>query len=319
MPFQTRARTALMMAAIVAISAEAFAGPAADDWRAATEAWRAKQEQSLRSPDGWLTVAGLFFLRPGVNTVGADPGSDVVLPDGAGPADAGRLTLTDGVVRFAPTTGVAASINQQPITGPVNLRLANAAEKRPADRVTIGRAIIHLHRSGERLAIRLRDPGSALRERFAGLRWFPLDERWRVRATFVPYETPRPVSVQNVLGDIEESVSPGEAVFDVDGQPVRLVAFKAGERLWFVFRDATAGADTYRIRFLYADAPEQGTKGQRVLLDFNRAYNPPCAYNPHTTCPLPVAQNRLKVAIPAGEKRYLGASSPHSSEAGAQP
>jgi uncharacterized protein (DUF1684 family) len=316
MSLHVRTGQVIAAAAMLALAAEAFAGSPADDWRAAAEAWRVKQEQSLRSADGWLTVAGLFFLRPGVNTIGADSGSDVVLPEGAGPAEAGRLTLTDGVVRFEPAAGVAASLNQQPVIAPVELRLPSAAEKRPADRVTIGRIVIHLHRSGARLAIRLRDPESALRKQFTGLRWFPLEERWRVHAAFVRYDTPRTVTVQNVLGDVEESSSIGEAVFEVDGQPVRLVAFKAGERLSFVFRDATAAADTYRIRFLSADAPDsQG----RVLLDFNRAYNPPCAYNPHTTCPLPVPQNRLKVAIPAGEKRYLGADSTHPTADGEQP
>jgi uncharacterized protein len=290
-----------VLAALVAVAVAQAATAPLEDWRAATEAWRAKQEASLRSPDGWLTVAGLFFLRPGVNTVGSDTSSDVVLPPGSGSADAGRLLLADGHVRYEAAAGVTANYNGQPVTTPVELRFSNAAEKRQADRVTIGRVVLHLHRSGDRLAIRLRDPQSELLTKFTGLRWFPLEERWRVNATFVPYDTPRKVPVQNVLGDVTESESPGEVAFTVDGQSFRLVAFKSGKGLSFVFRDATAASDTYRIRFLTADAPDaQG----RVLLDFNRAYNPPCAYNPHTTCPLPVPQNRLKVAIPAGEKRY---------------
>jgi uncharacterized protein (DUF1684 family) len=296
--------TAIRNAALAALVAVAVAPTAAaplEDWRTATEVWRAKQDVSLRSPDGWLTVVGLFFLKPGVNTVGSDTSSDVVLPPGSGPADAGLLLLDDGHVRYEAPPGVTASYNGQPVTAVVELRFPNAAEKRQADRVTIGRAVLHLHRSGDRLAIRLRDPQSELLTKFSGLRLFPLEEPWRVNATFVPYDTPRKVPVQNVLGDVTESESPGEVAFTVDGQSIRLVAFTSGKGLSFVFRDATAVSDTYRIRFLSADAPDaQG----RVLLDFNRAYNPPCAYNPHTTCPLPVPQNRLKVAIPAGEKRY---------------
>jgi uncharacterized protein (DUF1684 family) len=314
-------RTVAVLAAVLGSSIPvpiAAVGPE-PDWRAAAEAWRAKQEQDLRAPDGWLAVAGLFFLKPGLNRVGADPASDVVLPEGAAPADAGVIVLENGIARFEPRRGVAASLNAQPIGGPVELRPANSAGKRAADRVTVGRVAFHLHHSGPRLAIRLRDPGSALRTGFTGLRWFPLDERWRVNASFVAYDTPRRVEVQKVLGDVEASVSPGEAHFVVNGQAVRLVAFTAGNRLWFVFRDATAsagaaGPETYATRFLYADAPDaQG----RVLLDFNRAYNPPCAYNPNTTCPLPVAQNRLKLAIPAGEKRY--AAAPAHRTAGSEP
>lgn len=286
----------------VAVLQPRLAADDLDEWRAATEAWRAKQEQALRAPDGWLTVAGLFFLEPGVNSVGASPASDIVLPPGSAPAEAGRVLVSGETVTYEPAAGVPARVNQQPIAGAIPLRLPNAAEKRPADRVTIGRAVIHLHRSGDRLAIRLRDPESELRTGFTGLRWFPVDPRWRVDAAFARFDTPRTLSVLNVLGDVTEAESPGEAVFTVEGRTVRLLAFKAGARLWFVFRDATAPDQTYRIRFLYADAPD--ARG-RVQLDFNRAYNPPCAYNPHTTCPLPVAQNQLTVAIPAGEKRYL--------------
>ncbi len=302
----------LAAATLAAVSQPRLAADDLDTWRAATEAWRAKQEQALRGPDGWLTVAGLFFLEPGVNRVGADPRSAIVLPPGSAPQEAGRVIVSGETVTYEPAPGVAATVNQQPIEHAVPLRLPSSAEKRPADRVTIGRAVIHLHRSGERLAIRLRDHGSELRTRFTGLRWFPIDARWRVTATFERYQTPRRVSVQNVLGDVDESESPGEAVFTVDDQVVRLVAFTSGERLWFVFRDATAPGETYRIRFLYADAPDADG---RVRLDFNRAYNPPCAYNPHTTCPLPVAQNQLKAAIPAGEKRYLPAAAAHPSAA----
>jgi uncharacterized protein (DUF1684 family) len=271
----------------VVVSQSRLAADDLDEWRAATQAWRAKQEQALRAPDGWLTVAGLFFLNPGVNRVGADPTSEVVLPAGRAPSQAGRVIVSGDTVTYEPGAGVEASLNGKPIEGAVPLRSPNAAAKRPADRVTIGRAVIHLHRSANRLAIRLRDPASDLRTHFTGLRWYAVDARWRV------------------LGDVTESESPGEAVFTVDGQTVRLLAFKAEKRLWFVFRDATAPGETYRIRFLYADAPDATG---RVRLDFNRAYNPPCAYNPHTTCPLPVPQNQLKIAIPAGEKRYLRVS-----------
>jgi uncharacterized protein (DUF1684 family) len=267
-----------------------------------TPAWRAQRERQLLEPDGWLAVAGLFFLHARENTVGTDPASDVRLPPGSGPPRAGRILVEGGAATFMPNPGVAARLNGTPIDGRSALRLADAAQKRRADRTEIGRISFHLHASGERLAVRLRDPESRYRVEFAGLRWFDIDEAWRLTGRFVPYDAPRTRPIQNILGDIEPTISPGEVEFVVAGTPVRLVALASGDRLWFVFRDGLAGQETYRIRFLYADAP---SADGRVTLDFNRAYNPPCAFNPYTTCPLPPSENRLAIAIPAGEKLYV--------------
>jgi uncharacterized protein (DUF1684 family) len=159
-----------------------------------------------------------------------------------------------------------------------------------------------VHKSGERFAIRLRDHDSPIRKAFTNLRWFPVDADYRVTARFVPYDSPKPVSMLNVLGDIERFFSPGYAVFTLHGQELRLepVISKQGH-LFFVFRDGTSGRETYgAARFLYAD----GTQNGHVILDFNKAYNPPCAFNPHTTCPLPPEDNRLTVRIEAGELNY---------------
>lgn len=258
-------------------------------------AWRAARERDLRSDTGWLTVAGLTFLRPGVNIVGSAPESDVVLPPAA-PRVAGRLTRDASAVWFEPEPGVRATINGAPIDARLRLT-AN-------DRVDAGGGVsFHLHESGDRLGIRVRDVHSPLRRSFKGLRWFPVREAWRIEARYVAYEAPRETTVPNVLGDFERLTVPGEVVFTVDGREVRLQAARAGRRLWFIFSDALGGKDTYRIRFLYADAP---SADGRVALDFNRAYNPPCAYNPYTTCPVPPPQNRLRVSIRAGERRYRG-------------
>jgi uncharacterized protein (DUF1684 family) len=172
---------------------------------------------------------------------------------------------------------------------------------KPQDRLAAGSVSFHLHESGDRVGVRIRDANSALRRAFKGLRWYPVRDEWIVDARFVPYDTPKAITVPNVKGDFERLTVPGDAVFTVNGQEVRLQAARAGKRLWFIFSDAKSGRDTYRIRFLYADAP--GADG-RLTLDFNRAYNPPCAYNPHTTCPVPPPQNRLKIGIDAGERNY---------------
>ena len=266
----------------------------ADDYDIkATEGWRDTRAKELQSPTGWLTVSGLFFLKPGANVVGADPASDVALPAGGAPARVGIVTREPEKVWFDPASGADVKINNALITSKVELTRSN--------RITTGRVSFFLHTSGDRLAIRVRDPESPLLRTFAGLKWFPIRESWRVTGKFVAYDTPKPVVVQNVLGDLERFVSPGEVTFNVNGTPVKLQPVRSGQRLWFIFSDATADRDTYRIRFLYADAPAaDGT----VVLDFNRAYNPPCAYNPYTTCPRPPAENFLKVKIEAGEKKY---------------
>lgn len=280
--------------ALVLLSLSLLAVPSATVSRSAgtTEAWRAQREHNLRSDTGWLTVAGLSFLKPGTSTVGSDRHSDVVLPPAA-PARAGELTRDAGTVWFAPAPNSGLLLNGQPVAARVQLQ--------PRDRLTSGGITFHLHASGERVGIRVRDVNSPLRRSFKGLRWFPVRERWTIDARFVPYDQPRQTTVANVLGDFERLTIPGEVVFRVAGQEVRMQAAQSGKRLWLIFSDATAPRETYRIRFLYADAP---SAGGRVTLDFNRAYNPPCAYNPFTTCPVPPPQNRLNVAIPAGERSY---------------
>lgn len=286
------------------LATAAGATDSAATWVEQVQTWRATREADLRKPDGWLAVSGLYFLPGGVTTVGAAPTADLELPAGAAPAQAGRFISGPGGVRFEPTAGVYVTLNGRAITGPVPVALADPKSARPADRLQIGRISLLLHESGSRLAVRLRDPESPYRTTFTGLRWFPIDQAWRIRGRLIPYETPRQIDVTNILGDSEPMISPGEVEAVIDGTTVRLAAVQAARgRLWLIFSDATAGDLTYRIRFLYADAPD--SRGA-VDLDFNRAYNPPCAFNPHTTCPLPPRQNRLPVRITAGEQQYPG-------------
>lgn len=272
-----------------------------------TAKWRATREEDLKKPDGWLSVAGLLFLDPGVSTLGTDPKNQIVLPAGSGPARAGQVRLTDDkrvFVTLAP--GVEAQLNGQPVRGEVELRPAaeDPKDKRLEDRLTLGRVLVHRHFSGDRIALRVRDPESPVRRDFVGLRWWDIDPKWQIEGRFLPFDQPRKFQVQNILGDLEDAESPGEVEVTIEGQTVRLLPLQAARgRLWFVFSDAAAAAgETYRIRFVYADAPKDG----RVLIDFNRAYNPPCAYNPYTTCPLPPSQNKLTVRIGAGERAYAG-------------
>lgn len=263
------------------------------------EAFRTRRDATLRQPDGWLAVAGLTFLQEGQNTIGSARDNDVPMPAGT-PARLGVIDFDGKAAWFTPADGVRVTYNGQAAPdGRLALRLMDGATRRPADRVAIGDISFHLHYSGPRLAIRLRDPNSELRKTFTGPKWYGIDPTWQITGRWVP--TPATtVRVQTILGDIEEYTSVGEVEAVIAGTPVRLLALGT-ERLWFIFSDqSSVNGESYRIRFLYAAPAVDGA----VTLDFNRAENPPCAYNPFTTCPLPPRQNRLSAAIPAGEKAY---------------
>jgi uncharacterized protein (DUF1684 family) len=177
-------------------------------------------------------------------------------------------------------------------------------EPGPPTVARIGRlSLLVLLRAG-RYAIRLKDPEHKLRQEFRGLRWFPPNESYRVTARFVRYDRPKAIPITNILGQTEPQPSPGYVVFELAGREWRLEPIQSDPKeLFFIFRDTTSREETYQAgRFLYADAPQ----GDRVVLDFNKAYNPPCAFNPYTTCQLPPRQNRLPIPIRAGEKRYAG-------------
>ena len=221
-----------------------------------------------------------------------------MLPPSA-PAEAGAFEFHSGKTIAHIRTGVTATQNGKPVQT-VELR-----PDAPGDQIAIGDLKLMVHRSGDRYAVRLKDLHSALRKGFAGTRWFPIDSAYRVVAKWVPYDKPRIVQIQNILGDTGSIQIPGYASFTLHGQPIRLLAEVEGNDFEAIFRDATSGHETYgAARFLDSEAPKNGT----VVLDFNEAYNPPCAYNPYTTCPLPLPENRLKVPIQAGEKKYAGPS-----------
>jgi uncharacterized protein len=258
--------------------------------------WRADYESQLKSDDGWLTVSGLFWLHEGENRFGSDPLNDIVIKAPSIPADAGDFTLQNGKTVAHLKSGVKMTMNGKPV---------ESAEFKPdsqTDRLRIGDLTLYVHASGERYAIRLKDKNSSIRKNFTGLHWFPIDDSYRVTARYVPYDKPKPVVIQNILGDSGTDSLSGYVTFSLRGQEYRLEAEQdeKGE-LSFVFRDLTSGKETYpAARFLDTEAPHNGS----VVLDFNEAYNPPCAYNPYTTCPLPPPGNRLRTEIRAGEQMY---------------
>jgi uncharacterized protein (DUF1684 family) len=266
-----------------------------DSYRQSVEKWRQNYEAYLRADDGWLTVSGLFWLHEGENSFGSAQGNDVVLPAPV-PAKAGHFDLHAGKIVVHVNPGVPIKLGGKPV---------ETSELQPdskTDRLKIGDLTFFVHGTGARFAIRLKDKNSRLRQEFKGLHWFPIDPAYRFTARFVPYDKPREVQIDTVLGDHDILVIAGYAAFTFQGKEYKLEAEEnADHSLFIVFRDLTSKTETYQAaRFLDTASPANGT----VELDFNKAYNPPCAYNPYTTCPLPAPGNRLPVAIPAGEKRY---------------
>ncbi len=262
------------------------------------ESWRLERETNLKKDGSWLTVAGLYWLREGESTVGADPENDFVLPEGTAPASVGTFTYGDGKVSFRASDGVTV-VRKGEEDQPVSTAALEPGEK---NAIALGKLSMWVHASGPRLAIRLRDIDSPIRREFTGLSWFPLDPAYRVAAKFTPYPKPKDVEILNMLGDIEKYQSPGVVDFELQGQAIRMEPVWNTDRgLWFIFKDGTSGKETYpSARFLQAEAPKDGS----VVVDFNKAYNPPCAFNPYTTCPMPPKENRLKIRIEAGEKNY---------------
>jgi uncharacterized protein (DUF1684 family) len=278
----------------------AAAGAAAPDpaYRAQIEDWRRQREERLKADGGWLSVAGLYWLEAGANSVGTATGSAVLLPAGSAPPRAGVIELAGGraLVRLEP--GVQATLAGAPLTGPAPMRTDHGGAP---DELALGRLRMTLIERSGRVGVRLKDPESPQRKAFSGLRWYPVREDHRVTARFTA-TTGKTIPIPNVLGQVNEMASPGYVVFTLGGREHRLepvLEDPEADELFFIFRDATAGTDTYPAgRFLYTPVPKDG----QVVLDFNKAYSPPCAFTRFATCPLPPKENRLATRVEAGEK-----------------
>jgi len=288
----------------------AAADPSAANYEQSVAAWRTEHETWLKAEDGWLTVVGLAWLKEGVNWVGSAPGSEISLPKSA-PSCVGRITVKNDRVYFTPERGVSVALNGKP---------ARASYLKPelaskGDVVSVGSVKFFLIRRENKLAIRIKDNRSAARLQFAGSRWYPVDSSWRVQATYVPWDKPHPLIFETAVGLKEHNQSPGYVRFERNGMEYRLEPVIDENELRFVIRDETSGKTTYSAsRFLYADPPKTGLRtAGPIELDFNRAENPPCVFTDFATCPLPPPQNRMSMAVTAGEQMYVSRPSNPSS------
>ena len=283
--------------AISVVGACSRTEPAPDSPVVVTEKWRAKHEADYRRE--WASIAGLFALKPGPSTAGSAKTNDIVLPAST-PQVVGRFVLADHQVRFEPAKDVPVQLKGQPVTSPIDLK--DDSGTGGGDDLTIGDVHLVVHASGEHLGLRVRDPNGPLAKGFLGFTWFPIDLQYRVVGRFIRDAEPKAAKVLNTFNDVDEYKTEGVVEFTLMGQTVRLRPFTTRpNRFYFVFRDASSGQETYETaRFLYSDLLPDGT----TVLDFNQAYNPPCAFNPYTTCPIPLPENHLPVKVLAGEKAY---------------
>jgi uncharacterized protein (DUF1684 family) len=258
----------------------------------------------LKKETGWFSLVGLFWLDEGENRFGSDPGNRVVLPAGKAPAVAGTLIRQGDSVRVRVAPGAVVTHDGKPVTemelrddqaegGPTNLEMG------PVSFFVIKRG----DKAGNRIGVRVRDKKSPALASFQGLDHFPVDPSWRVEARFEPHE--KTIPIPNILGMVDDTPSPGAVVFERDGRTWRIEALGEPDgSLFLIFADPTNGKETYGAgRFLGTEPPKDG----KVAVDFNKAYNPPCAFTAFATCPLPPPQNRLGLRVEAGEKNYAGA------------
>lgn len=260
--------------------------------------WRIQHVNELAADDGWLTVAGLFWLKEGVNSVGVGNGYDVELTDNFKQGKFGEIVFSKGKATLNVVSGVVATSGGKSVS---TIELGSDDNNGKPTKVTVGSQTFYLIKREGRFGIRLKDTSNPPRVNFKGLKWFPVDAGLKVTADLVPYPVPKDVNVPNVLGGSFKYKSPGILKFKIRGKQYTLMPVIEDDHLFIIFRDQTSRTTTYGAgRFLYAAA----AKGGKVTLDFNKAENPPCTFTAFATCPLPPQQNRLEIEINAGEKRY---------------
>lgn len=265
-------------------------------------AWQAARLQKLTVKDGWTQLVGLFWLEPGDNSFGRAAANHLALDNPRIPEQLGTFSVTGREVRFVAASGAQVTHAGRPVRaiGPLQDDAAGAPTV-----LNCGSVSFYLIERSGRLGIRVKDSQTQAHVHFRGLEYFRIDPKWRLAARAEPYSPVKAIPIVNVLGMDEEMQSPGALVFEVDGKLCRLDAvLETGERDWFVmFADKTNGKQTYGAgRFLYTAPPVNG----QTVIDFNKSYSPPCSFSAFATCPLPPPQNRLAVAVTAGELKYAG-------------
>ncbi len=264
--------------------------------------WHENRIAALTKPNGWLSLIGLFWLKEGNNTFGGASSNEIRFPSGKVPDEIGTFILKDRKVRAIIKPGVVVDHNGQAVD---SIMMKNDLEGEPTI-LTYGTLSWYVIKRGDKVGIRLKDSESKARQEFKGIKMFKIDPCWKVVASFKPYNPPKTIEIPTVLGTVEQDTSPGALEFTLFGKTYSLdpTAEPGYERWFIIFADGTNDEQTYGAgRFLYVDVPG---KDSTTVIDFNKAYNPPCAFSPYATCRLPPEENYLPIPVTAGEEKYEG-------------
>lgn len=265
------------------------------------QAWRTERRASLLAPDGWTSLIGLHWIEPGSHYVGSDADNGIRIE--LGPEHLGLLERKGDRLRFVPERGVALTLDGQPLTGATTLRIASDQEGPSALGFDGDKGVATVIKRGERYALRVKHADAPTRTGFGTLAYWPGGRDWKLDGRFIAHPPGKTLPIVNIIGTTDEVPNPGVVEFQRDGRTYRLEALDEGEgELFLIYADRTSGHGSYGAG-RYLAAPKPGANG-RVVLDFNQGYNPPCAFTAFATCPLPPPENRLDLAITAGEKAY---------------
>ena len=275
--------------------------PGPETYHLEIEQWRAKRLAKLTAPDGWLSLVGLHWLEPGRNAIGNAADNAILIE--RGPAHLGTIEVRDdGTLMFEPERGAGVLIDGEARTSAL---LHDDRAQQPT-RVSFGSVNFVVIDRGGRKALRVRDPDADTRTRFTGIESFAVDPSWCIEAEWIPFDPPHTLETMNVIGLLESYPAPGKAVFEREGlrcEVLPVVETPGDEALFLIFADGTSGRETYGAgRFVYTEPPHDG----RIVIDFNKAYNPPCVFTPFATCALAPPENRLELRVTAGEVKYRG-------------
>ncbi len=261
--------------------------------------WHNKRIDNLKRENGWLNLTGLFWLNEGVNKFGSDKTNDIIFPEGKAPSFIGTLTLKDSTVTFSVNKGIEVK-SKGKIVATADLK----SDLQGSTVLEYNSLRWFVIKRGDKYGIRLRDLENSLVKSFKGIDTYPINSDWKFEAELEKYNPPKKLSITNILGMTEENISPGALVFTKDGKQFKLDALVEDNQYFIIFADETSGEETYGAgRFIYVNKNDSTGK---IILDFNKAFNPPCVFTKYATCPLPPKQNHLKLKITAGELMFKG-------------
>ena len=294
--------TSLLLAASIS-GTQLVSASVDDDYTRRIEAWREQRLERLKAPGGWLSLVGLDWLKPGTSRIGSASDNDIVIAKA--PAHLGSVEWKGDNVTITLNEGSGATIDG---TTRTRAELLDDAHEQPTV-IAFGSVNFYLiDRAGGKKGLRIKDSEATTRTGFLGIDAYPVDPSWRVEAKWVSFDPPHTLEIPNVIGTLDRMPVPGKAIFERDGKAFELLPVletEDADELFFIIADKTSGKETYgAARFIYSAMPRDG----KVVIDFNKAYNPPCAFTAFATCPLAPPENRLGIAVTAGEKKYRGSA-----------